>query len=164
MGEQRTPLLWRVMRAMNRRGAAKAIGSGRGPQDRVLLLTTIGRTSGLQRVTPLQYEDVDGTYCVMSARGPRADWFRNVVAHPHVTIRVRDRVLEGDGTPIVDAAGLADFLELRLQRHPVMMRMMLMAEGVPPWAARPRLERFAAGKAMLRIRVVEPSHSDAGDV
>ena len=44
----------------------------------VLLLTTIGRKSGLPRITPLQYEEIDGAYYVASARGAQADWFRNI--------------------------------------------------------------------------------------
>ena len=47
----------------------------------VLLLTTIGRKSGLPRATPLQYEEVDGQYRIASARGTEADWYRNILAN-----------------------------------------------------------------------------------
>ncbi|MEJ2757947.1 MAG: nitroreductase/quinone reductase family protein [Anaerolineales bacterium] len=40
----------------------------------VLLLTTTGRKSGLPRVTPLQYECLDGVYHVVSVFGTKADW------------------------------------------------------------------------------------------
>ena len=36
----------------------------------ILLLTTTGRKSGLKRITPLQYEEIDGKYYLGSARGP----------------------------------------------------------------------------------------------
>jgi deazaflavin-dependent oxidoreductase (nitroreductase family) len=48
----------------------------------VLLLTTRGRRSGKARVTPLQYERVDGALVVASARGTVSDWYRNLVADP----------------------------------------------------------------------------------
>ena len=68
-----------------RPGAARA-----GPW---LLLTTTGCRSGRQGWPPLQYERVDGSYVVASARGAQADWFRNAVAEPYVTVRVGDRTL-----------------------------------------------------------------------
>ncbi|NTU54637.1 MAG: nitroreductase family deazaflavin-dependent oxidoreductase, partial [Anaerolineales bacterium] len=64
---------------------------GFGPARVVMLLTTIGRRSGLPRVTPLQYEQVDGDYYIASARGPEADWFKNIRANPKVRVQIRDR-------------------------------------------------------------------------
>ena len=36
-----------------------------------------------------------------------------------------------------------------------MIRLLMTAEGVAPWASRARLERFAEGKAILVIGGVE---------
>ena len=52
----------------------------------VLLLTTTGRKSGLPRVTPLQYELIDGAYYVGAALGLKADWLRNLQADPRVRL------------------------------------------------------------------------------
>jgi deazaflavin-dependent oxidoreductase (nitroreductase family) len=148
------------MRKLNRRMAAQVIGRGHGPRGVVLLLTTIGRKSGQPRVTPLQYEEDNGVIYVAAARGPQADWFRNAQANAHVKVQLKDRQFEGAAEPIVDKARIADFLELRLRRHRLMMRLMLMTEGLPPWADRAALERFATRKAMLAIRPLEKEQNE----
>jgi F420H(2)-dependent quinone reductase len=150
-------IVWRVMRQLNRRIATQALGRGRGPRGVVLLLTTIGRKSGQPRVTPLQYEEDQGVIYVSAARGSHADWFCNIQANPRVKMQIADRVCEGLAEPIVDPARIADFLQLRLKRHPVMVRAMLAMEG--QWRyRRTDLERFAAGKALVAIR---PSEKEA---
>ena len=118
----------------------------------VLLLTTIGRKSGLPRVTPLQYEEVDGIYYVAAARGQKADWFRNIVADPKVTVQLQDRSFQALAEPVTDPARIADFFELRLERRPRMMGRMMRLEGLPPNHTRADLEAFAADKAMVVIR------------
>ena len=143
---------WRMMRRLNRRLAMQVFGRGRGPSGMVLLLTTIGRKSGQPRVTPLQYEEDNGVIYVAAARGPQADWFRNAQANPHVKVQIKDRQFEGLAEACVDPTRIADFLELRLKRHRLMMRLMLLTEGLPPWAKRAALERIAAKKALLVIR------------
>ena len=142
------------MRKLNRRLATHVIGRGRGPRRVVLLLTTIGRKSGQPRVTPLQYEEDQDVIYVASARGPHADWFRNIQANPHVNVQIADREFEGLAEPIVDPARIADFLLLRLKRHPFMMRAILTMEG--QWhCQRADLERFATNKALVAIRPLE---------
>ena len=143
-----------MMRQLNRRMAAQVIGRGRGPRGVVLLLTTIGRKSGQPRVTPLQYEEDQGVIYVASARGPHADWFRNIQVDPRVKVQIAKREFEGLAEPIVDPARIAGFLLLRLKRHPIMMRAMLAVEG--QWRCqRADLERFAANKALVAIRLSE---------
>jgi deazaflavin-dependent oxidoreductase (nitroreductase family) len=115
-------------------------------------LTTIGRKSGLPRVTPLQYEEVDGVIYVAAARGQKADWFRNIVANPHVEVRVRNKHFHGLAEPITDPARIADFLELRLERHPRMIGAMFRAQGLPTQPNRTQLEQYAANRAMVVIR------------
>jgi len=149
------PFIWRGMRKLNRRLAAQVIGRGRGPRGVVLLLTTIGRKSGQPRVTPLQYEELDGVIYVAAARGQHADWFRNAQAHPRVKVQIADRVFEGQAEAVVAPGRIADFLELRIKRHPFMMRLLLLTEGLPPWAKRAGLERFAANKALVAIHPSE---------
>lgn len=65
-----------------------AIGLGPLVGRIVLLLTTMGRKSGLPRVTSLQYEEINGDYYLGSARGLKADWLRNIQSNPKVEIRV----------------------------------------------------------------------------
>ncbi len=123
---------------------------GFGPRGAVLLLTTIGRRSGKPYVTPLQYEEVDGEYYIASARGKEADWFKNVTAHPQVHFQVRDQEFDALAEPVTDPVRIADFIELRLRRHPIMIRLiMYLFDGLPLKFNRLRLEEICRDKAMV---------------
>ena len=71
----------------------------------LLLLHTVGRTSGIERVNPMMYQQLDDGWAVFaSAAGADTDpdWLRNLVANPETTIevgtktrKVRARVAEG---------------------------------------------------------------------
>jgi deazaflavin-dependent oxidoreductase (nitroreductase family) len=117
----------------------------------ILLLTTTGRKSGLPRVTPLQYEEADGVIYLGAARGQQADWVRNIAADPKVMIRVGRRQFYGIAEIISDAPRIADFLEMRLERHPRMIGAMLRSEGLPIPPSRAQLEAYAAGLTMVII-------------
>ena len=133
----------------------------------VLLLTTVGRRTGRLRVTPLQYEEVGGTIYVASARGARADWFKNLVACPQVRVQIGTRRLDAVAEPITDPGRIADFLQLRLERHPTMMGMMLLLEGLGSRPSRERLERTAKRLALAALRpagsplseAIQPDHA-----
>lgn len=143
-------LPWRLMRFLNRRLMPKT-----RPEVRlsglVLLLTTTGRKSGLLRQTRLQYEKEEGVIYVASARGQQADWFRNIVAHPRVEVQFEGQSLCGLAKPITDPVRIADFLELRLMRHPLMIRLMLLSHGLVK-TDRAHLEQLAANLAVVAIR------------
>ena len=130
------------------------LGLGRVYGRLVLLLTTTGRKSGRPRVTPLQYEEIDGEVLVASALGDRADWFRNLEADPRVEVRLRGRRFPGIAEPIVDRVRVADFLEYRLNRHPRMVGAIMRREGLPSDPTRVELERYAANRALVIIRPV----------
>ncbi|MHA2224806.1 MAG: nitroreductase family deazaflavin-dependent oxidoreductase [Candidatus Hodarchaeales archaeon] len=117
----------------------------------VLLLTTIGRKTGKQRVTPLQYEEENGIYYVGSARGRKADWYRNIVENSNVTIQIKSQIFDGQALTINDTHKIADFLELRLRNHPRMVGRMLKAEGLSANPTRAELERFAANVVLVAI-------------
>ena len=135
--------------------ALYAIGLGPLIGRLVLLLTTTGRKSGLPRVTPLQYEEIDGAIYLGSSRGQKADWFRNILANPHVEVRVKSRRFRGVAETVTEPARIADFLELRLRRHPRMIGAILQHEGLPARPERAQLESYAARLAMVVIRPEE---------
>ena len=117
----------------------------------VLLLTTKGRKTGKARVTPLQYERVDRTFIVGSARGTDSDWYRNIVAEPQVEMRVGRLRLSGGAATCTDSARLAEFLELRLKRHPRMVGRILRLHGVPANPTTAQLATYASRLAMVTI-------------
>ncbi len=85
----------------------------------IVLLTTTGARSGLERVTPVVCRvDGDDVYVFASKAGAPTDpdWFRNLVANPEVgvelgteTFRARAVVLEGATRDEVYAAQAAEY-------------------------------------------------------
>ena len=133
--------------------ALYALGLGRIVGRIVLLLTTTGRKTGLARVTPLQYEEVDGAIYVVSARGTGAHWFRNILADPRVSVRVKSRRCHGTAQPVTDPVRIAEFLELRLRRHPKMIGAILRSEGLSEAPTRAELENYSRRLAMVVIHL-----------
>ena len=131
---------------------AYAIGLGPLIGKLILLLITTGRKTGKKRVTPLQYEQIDGVIYVGAALGQKADWLRNLQANPQVEVRLKSQRFRARAEVISDVGRIADFLEVRLQRHPRMLAAMLRAEGfhIPP--GRRDLERYAQGLAVVALR------------
>ncbi|MBN1259097.1 MAG: nitroreductase family deazaflavin-dependent oxidoreductase [Anaerolineae bacterium] len=74
----------------------------------ILILTTTGRKSGLQRRTPLEYgyDAATGAYQVMAGWAGRTDWYRNARAHPRVQVHVGRRRFDAvaDPIPVEEAA------------------------------------------------------------
>jgi F420H(2)-dependent quinone reductase len=74
-----------------RRSGGKRMGRIRGMP--VLLLTTVGRKTGKQRVTPVMYMRDGNSYVIVAANaGARRNpgWFSNLQANPQTTIEVDD--------------------------------------------------------------------------
>jgi deazaflavin-dependent oxidoreductase (nitroreductase family) len=129
-----------------------AIGLGPLVGGIILLLTTTGRRSGLKRVTPLQYEMIGDDYYVGAARGLKSDWVRNIQACPQVEVRVGAKSFRAAAEVVSDPSRFADFLEIRLQRHPRMIGLIMeKAHGLPRRPSRKQLEALAASEAMMII-------------
>jgi hypothetical protein len=120
-----------------------AIGLGPIVGRIILLLTTTGRKSGKKRVTPLQ------------ARGLKADWVRNLQSNPLVEIRVGAKQFQGLAEVVTDPHRFADFMEVRLQRHPRMIGLIMeKAHGLPLRPSREQLENL--GKTEVFV-IVQPT-------
>jgi deazaflavin-dependent oxidoreductase (nitroreductase family) len=129
-----------------------AVGLGPLVGKIILLLTTTGRKSGQPRVTPLQYEEINGEYCLGAARGLQADWVRNLQANPQVEVRVGTKRLHGKAEVVTDPVRIADFIEIRLQRHPVMIGLIMQkAHGLSKHPSREQIEQMAASEALVII-------------
>ena len=102
-------------------------------------------------MTPLQYERGDGALVVGSARGTGSDWYRNLIADPRVEVRAGRTRFAARAETCTDPARIADFLELRLKRHPRMVGGIMRLRGVPFPPSRPDLEAYAAGLAMVTL-------------
>ena len=146
--------IWRLMHFLPPR-LAYSIGLGSLVGKFVLLLETTGRKSGLPRVTPLQYDEIEGMIYVGSARGVKADWFQNLVANPTVTLTVGSRQFQGHADPITDPAQIADFLELRLELRPRFIGALFRVEGIGPRPTREQLVQYAENRALVAIRPIK---------
>jgi deazaflavin-dependent oxidoreductase (nitroreductase family) len=141
--------IYHRMRGLNARMAAN-YQHGIGPRGVVLLLTTTGRKSGLPRTTPLQFEKVGGDIYIASARGVEADWYKNILANPQVHVQIGSLEYDAIAEPVADPGRIADFIELRLRRHPIMIRLIMhVFDGLPLRYHRADLEAFCKDKAMV---------------
>ncbi len=146
-------LVLRLMRYPPR--AIYMIGLGGIMGRLVLLLSTHGRKSGRLHITPLQFEIDRNRLLLGSMRGKDADWYRNILADPHVSIRLGKHQFEAVAEPIDDPKQIIDFLQLRLSSHPRMISRMLRAEGlVPPWTHE-NLRNYAQHITVVAIPVAE---------
>jgi len=134
---------------------------GFGPRRMVLLLTTIGRKSGLPRITPLQFEKVDDDIYIASARGKQADWFKNILAYQKVHVQLGKREFDAVAEPVTDPKCIVDFIELRLKRHPVMIRLIMhLFDGLPLRFNRTDLEVYGQEKALVILHIGRESRND----
>jgi deazaflavin-dependent oxidoreductase (nitroreductase family) len=101
----KTPLLWWRM------GMGSMLGRS------MLVLTTWGRKTHLPRHAMLSFTPMTEAIYVGAGWGARCDWYRNLVADPHVTLQVWDRQVTGvDQEMVIPALArrVIDEGELRL--------------------------------------------------
>lgn len=147
--------IYHRMKSLNTR-MVKNYQRGFGPTRMVLLLTTIGRKTGQPRVTPLQFEEVGGDIYIASARGQEADWFKNILANPNVHAQIGKREFDVLAEPVTDPRRIADFIELRLKRHPLMVRLIMhLFDGLPLRFERTDLESYSEGKALVILHICD---------
>jgi deazaflavin-dependent oxidoreductase (nitroreductase family) len=123
----------------------------------VLLLTTIGRSTGKPRVTPFQYEEIDGKIYLGSSFGKKADWVKNILKNPKVGVHLKGTKFTGIVSVIDDSAKIVTFLKIRLERHPKMIGRILRAEGL---SIPPSLEALESHAKGMVIVVIEPDLDD----
>lgn len=133
---------------------AYALGLGPLIGRFVLQLTTYGRKSGRPRVTPLVYEQRGETIIVSSARGPSADWLRNILANPKVRVRVGRRQFDGLAEATTDPEKIADYLQRQMERNPAAFGAILRSEGLSSRPSRADLIQFAPRRPMVTIRPI----------
>lgn len=130
-----------------------ALGLGPLIGGLVMLLTTRGRKSGKWRTTPLQYEWLEGDLYVAAMRGERADWYRNLLADPHVRMRVGSLRSEALAEPVRDPQRVIAFLQECLRRRPRMLAFILKADGVGDVHDSRQLAEYAKRVALVVLQV-----------
>lgn len=82
------------------RATAGRIGHRLGPQ-RTLLLTTIGRKSGLPRTQPLTYVRVGDALIIIASNWGNDHapaWYLNILAHPDVHVQLKGDTFDATAT------------------------------------------------------------------
>jgi deazaflavin-dependent oxidoreductase (nitroreductase family) len=115
-----------------------------------MIMTTKGRKSGLPRRTAIEYHTFKGRKYVMVA-WPKADWYRNLLADPRLTIQT------AAGTERVLARRLRDDKELAevyefVEQHPLMRKFWQQVLGL-----RLSREEFLATKDRFHLITFDPT-------
>ncbi|MEV3922735.1 nitroreductase family deazaflavin-dependent oxidoreductase [Actinomadura coerulea] len=116
-------LLWRLPIRLYRLGLGPLLGR------RLMLLTHTGRVSGLPRRVVIEVVQSDGDgYVAASGFGPRADWYRNIMANPDVTLQIGGRRVQATAAPIPTAEG-GEIMARYAPRHPAAARQLCRLMG-----------------------------------
>ena len=70
--------------------------------SQVMVLTHTGRKSGLRRRTPVNYTVIDDAIYCTAGFGSTADWYKNIIADPHVEVWLRDGWWAGLAEEVAD--------------------------------------------------------------
>lgn len=127
---------------------------------RVLILHTVGRKTGKQRLTPLEYDyDADtDTYTVMAGWGGKTDWYRNARANPRVLVRVGRRAFEANAERLAREKVAQVMVEM-VRANPGMLRVFSRWAEVPLDGSLERLYDTAAYFPMLTLRPIRASET-----
>ncbi len=97
----------------------------------MLLLRVRGRKSGLVREIPLGYFVAEGSAWVLAGFGRGTEWYRNLLADPHVEVVLPSRTDAALAEEVLDP-------EVRARIMPALVRAMGLVGltiGVNPWTA-----------------------------
>jgi deazaflavin-dependent oxidoreductase (nitroreductase family) len=71
-------------------------------EPQYLYLTTTGWKSGRPHEIEIWFGVIGDTMYLISGNGPTADWYRNALADPRVTVRLGDQVHDGVARDVTD--------------------------------------------------------------
>jgi deazaflavin-dependent oxidoreductase (nitroreductase family) len=132
------------------------LGLGGPAAGTVLLLVTRGRRSGKPRYTGLNYARDGETVYVISGFGERTDWIRNLVADPHVEVRIGRRRWSALATVVTDPARRTRAIALlqgtaERQGPPKRIRPLLRRVGFDYDRELAKMDRLAPGMPLVAL-------------
>jgi deazaflavin-dependent oxidoreductase (nitroreductase family) len=83
-----------------------------------LLITTVGRKSGLPRFALLEYHYLDGSIYIPSGKGNRSQWVKNLSEWSEVTIQTSGKPRHAIATSVTDVDEVARLLGVIHRRNP----------------------------------------------
>jgi len=98
----------------------------------VLVITAKGRKTGLPRHTMTEFHVLNGKIYVPCAFAPKAQWYKNIMADPRVTVQTWQGAEAMTATRVTDDAELLAVTELMRKNNPVMLDWYFDTKGVTP--------------------------------
>lgn len=98
---------------------------------RFMLITHIGRTSGLPRQVVVEVVDHDvpgDSHVAAAGYGRRSDWYRNILKTPEVTVQIGRHARPMTARPLDPEEG-AEFMARYATRHPRIARRLARLMG-----------------------------------
>ena len=141
----------RFMLLMWRLGLGSMLNRGPSLAGRYMVITHIGRKSGMKRRTPVNYALVDDEIYCTAGFGSGSDWYRNLIANPQVEVWLPDGWW----------AGIAEEVTHPEARLPLLREVLIgsgfaaLAAGVDPGKmADEELDAATKEYRLIRIRRV----------
>ena len=122
--------------------------------NRFLMLTHIGRKSGLPRqvvVEVVRYDITTDTYFIVSGFGEQADWFRNIVKTPDVTVHVSTRRLACTAVRVSQQEAASEFKDYA-RRYPTALKALSRVLGYPWDGTEESYQRLAQMLPIIELR------------
>jgi deazaflavin-dependent oxidoreductase (nitroreductase family) len=90
-----------------------------------LLIYHVGRKSGRQYITPVEYRKKDGDVILFASRGLRTDWYRNMIASPdQVRVKIGFRKYTPEVKPVQDKKEKIDLMTWYITKFPKAAKML----------------------------------------
>ncbi|MBC8335346.1 MAG: nitroreductase family deazaflavin-dependent oxidoreductase [Anaerolineales bacterium] len=105
--------------------------------ERFLMLSHTGRKSGIKRYVVLEVvnqDDENKNFYVAAAWGKKADWYRNILVTPKVTVQVKNQQYSAYAEKISPEAALEN-LWAYAQKYPAAFTQLIktiLGESLPP--------------------------------
>ena len=125
---------------------------------RIMVLTHKGRKTGKTRRTPVNYAIVDGELYCTAGFGAGSDWYRNILADPHVEVWLPDGWWQGTAEDVSDAPNRLELLRQVLIGSGIVAPLM----GVSPGQPEAQLMAATETYRLIHIRRAQPCTGPSG--
>lgn len=98
----------------------------------MMILTTTGRKTGVPRHTMIECHKINGKKYAPCAYGEKADYYRNILVDPRVTVQTADGTESMIASRVTDDEELAMFLKHGMDFAPGMLTWYLESLGIEP--------------------------------
>ncbi len=98
----------------------------------IMIITHTGRKSGEPRQTAVEFHNINGIKYIPCAFGIKAQWYRNILANPRVSIQTSDGLERMVAVRVREDDELITVVETLLSRDPPLMNLYLKSLNISP--------------------------------